>query len=154
MRGIRRPVDVEYHRSGRFMIPIPVCFVQKTTIPILRNACVRQVDDSIRTQLGLPYLVASLAGLLEETDVQLYLAGVVILGKVNVRRSSNPSVTQPHAPSPFLPLPWYTLSSASSWCCSTSATRVCADPTQSTRNPSYTQPFLWNHALKKTGGLL
>lgn len=34
-------------------------------------------------ELGLSRLVASLTGLLEETDVQLYLAGVVILGKVN-----------------------------------------------------------------------
>lgn len=38
----------------------------------------------MREQLGLPNLVAMLTGLLGETDVQLYLAGVVILGKVSM----------------------------------------------------------------------
>lgn len=40
------------------------------------------MEEIIRAQLGLPKLVAVLTGLLGETDVQLYLAGVVILGKV------------------------------------------------------------------------
>lgn len=47
------------------------------------NFDARQVEETVRIQLGFPRLVASLTGLLEETDVQLYLAGVVILGKVS-----------------------------------------------------------------------
>lgn len=44
------------------------------------------MEEIVRAQLGLPNLVAVLAGLLGETDVQLYLAGVVILGKVCIHR--------------------------------------------------------------------
>eukprot|EP00903_Cladosiphon_okamuranus_P010713 g10125.t1 len=40
-----------------------------------------KVEETVRAQLGLPNLVATLTGLLGETDAQLYLAGVVILGK-------------------------------------------------------------------------
>lgn len=36
----------------------------------------------MQTQLGLTHMVTSLTSLLEETDVRLFLAGVVILGKV------------------------------------------------------------------------
>lgn len=50
------------------------------------NLAVYQVEEMIRAQLGLPKLVAVLTGLLGETDVQLYLAGVVILGKVCIHR--------------------------------------------------------------------
>eukprot|EP00752_Nemacystus_decipiens_P010681 g9512.t1 len=41
-----------------------------------------RVEEIVRAQLGLPNLIAMLTGLLGETDVQLYLAGLVILGKL------------------------------------------------------------------------
>ena len=48
----------------------------------LRFLVFRQAAETVRLQLGLPHLITSLTDLLEETDVQLYLAGLVILGKV------------------------------------------------------------------------
>lgn len=55
-------------------------------VPANRLFC--QVEEIVRAQLGLPNLVAVLTGLLAETDVQLYLAGVVILGKARILTNS------------------------------------------------------------------
>lgn len=68
-------------KTGLTDFPPTLC--GKTRSP-LRLPCFHQVEETVREQLGLPNLVAMLTGLLGETDVQLYLAGVVILGKVSM----------------------------------------------------------------------
>lgn len=42
-----------------------------------------QVEKTIGEQLGQHHIVRVLAGLLEETDAKLFMAGIVILGKVS-----------------------------------------------------------------------
>lgn len=49
--------------------------------------CPSQVEEIVKEQLGLSQVMTSLIGLLEETNVQLYLAGVTILGKVDHTQS-------------------------------------------------------------------
>ncbi len=60
--------------------------------PRLPRHAILQVEEIVRAQLGLPNLVSMLTGLLGETDVQLYLAGVVILGKAWTPRLFTPAL--------------------------------------------------------------
>ena len=91
----RRPQPSQTKKSMLFGLGQGDFFVLLCPLPFLRRVyfssffpspqkcCfVRQADETVRLQLGLPHLVTSLTDLLEETDVQLYLAGLVILGKV------------------------------------------------------------------------
>lgn len=68
----------------RILVPCPRPFLRRFFFCLHPAAtfCFRQAEEAVRLQLGLPHLVTSLTDLLEETDVQLYLAGLVILGKV------------------------------------------------------------------------
>lgn len=72
---------VDYWLSSvHVLYPSYACdFILPQTFLVLRQA-----EETVRLQLGLPHLVTSLTDLLEEADVQLYLAGLVILGKVEI----------------------------------------------------------------------
>ena len=84
-----KKIHAFWARSGRFFRPSLSTPFSPTRIffllffPVPQKFCfVRKAEETVRLQLGLPHLVTSLTDLLEETDVQLYLAGLVILGKV------------------------------------------------------------------------
>lgn len=55
----------------------------RASLGLVVDGCLMQVEKTIGDQLGQHHIVRVLAGLLEEADAKLFMAGIVILGKVS-----------------------------------------------------------------------